>query len=590
MKKTILITMVLVFGVAGINYAVEDTWVSKTNMPTARVFAGGCVLDGKIYIISGAPSHSSATQAVEMYDPLVDTWTRMANIPSAQCYPATCAFDGKIYVFGGTSPGMYSSATKDVYVYDPRTDSWTQRADMPYANALCGIAVVDDIIYLIGGSLGESSSPVSRVMAYNPVTETWTQKADMPTARSLLSASVVDGKIYAIGGSTQNWRAFAYKNVEVYDPSTDTWTRKSDMPSERWSLGTCVVGGTIFAIGGGVSAAYGSSRANEAYDPVTDTWISKAPMQQKRYGLYVGSVGNKIYAIGGSVPTILSTVEEYDTGIIVTPPSPDFNGDGIVDSADMCIMIDHWGEDYPPCDIAPLPFGDGIVDINDLILLAEHLFEEIFPPELVAYWKLDETEGDIAQNSVSDNHGILNGDPIWQPDGGQVAGALEFDGIDDYLIADFVLNPADGTFSVFAWVKGGGPGQVIIFQIDSSGTDIGETWLGMDALSENLMTDLVPPPVGRFVPQPLISESIITDDQWHHIGFVWDGSYRILYADGIEVAKDTAPQNPLESAPGDLYMGAGETIGTGNFFSGLIDDVRIYNAALTSEQIAALAQ
>ena len=62
-------------------------------------------------------------------------------------------------------------------------------------------------------------------------------------------------------------------------------------------------------------------------------------------------------------------------------PVVDFNGDGIVDSADMCIMIDHWGEDYSLCDIGPTPFGDGVVDVQDLIILAEHLFEEIPPAD-----------------------------------------------------------------------------------------------------------------------------------------------------------------------------------------------------------------
>jgi len=60
-------------------------------------------------------------------------------------------------------------------------------------------------------------------------------------------------------------------------------------------------------------------------------------------------------------------------------PIVDFNGDGIVDSADMCIMVDHWGTDGPLCDIGPMPWGDGIVDVQDLIVLAEHLFQE-FPP------------------------------------------------------------------------------------------------------------------------------------------------------------------------------------------------------------------
>ena len=57
-------------------------------------------------------------------------------------------------------------------------------------------------------------------------------------------------------------------------------------------------------------------------------------------------------------------------------PIVDLNSDGIVDSADMCIMVDHWGTNEPLCDIGPMPWGDGIVDVQDLIVLAEHLFEE----------------------------------------------------------------------------------------------------------------------------------------------------------------------------------------------------------------------
>ena len=60
-------------------------------------------------------------------------------------------------------------------------------------------------------------------------------------------------------------------------------------------------------------------------------------------------------------------------------PVVDFNGDGFVDSEDMCMMVDHWHTDEPFYDIGPMPWGDGIVDVQDLIVLAEHLFEE-FPP------------------------------------------------------------------------------------------------------------------------------------------------------------------------------------------------------------------
>jgi hypothetical protein len=62
-------------------------------------------------------------------------------------------------------------------------------------------------------------------------------------------------------------------------------------------------------------------------------------------------------------------------------PVVDLNADGIVDSADMCIIVENWGTDEPLCDIGPTPFGDGIVDVQDLIVLAEHLFEETTPVE-----------------------------------------------------------------------------------------------------------------------------------------------------------------------------------------------------------------
>jgi N-acetylneuraminic acid mutarotase len=322
-------------GRAGISLAVEDTWTYKTDIPTVRGFTSGTVVDGKIYVIGGFPSHYSVTPVNEMYDPIVDTWTRMADMPSARCAHATCTYNGKIYAFGGVSPDGYSSAKNNVYVYDPQTDTWTQKADMPYANAFCGIVVVNETIYLIGGTTKLFSPPISTVMAYEPVTESWTQKADMPTARASLSACVVDGKIYTFGGADQNLRTYAYTSVESYDPSTNTWTTKTDMPTSRFGLGTCAMNAKIYAIGG-VRDNLVVMTTNEMYDPVTDTWTTKSPLQERRQTFVLGSVGNKIYAIGGSYPdpqgepVMPSSVEEYDTGLSVL--SPDFNIGPVADA------------------------------------------------------------------------------------------------------------------------------------------------------------------------------------------------------------------------------------------------------------------
>jgi len=258
-------------------------------------------------------------------------------------------------------------------------------------------------------------------------------------------------------------------------------------------------------------------------------------------------------------------------------PIVDFNSDGIVDAADMCIMVDNWHTDNTLCDIAPLPLGDGIVDVEDLRVLAEHLFEDY---RLIAHWELDETEGSIASDSVAYCDGVLFGDPVWQPNSGVVAGALQFDGIDDYVATPFLLDPRKEAFSVFTWIKGGGPRQAIISQV--GGTD----WLSVDPSDGKLITKLMHPPF----PQ-LVSESVVTDGQWHHVGLVYDRAEvrRHLYVDGIEVAADTTPVGGVPSG-GGLHIGAGQSLDAASFFSGLIDDVRLYNAALGAEEIETLAQ
>ncbi len=232
----------------------------------------------------------------------------------------------------------------------------------------------------------------------------------------------------------------------------------------------------------------------------------------------------------------------------------------------MCMMLDYWGTDEAFFDIAPRPLGDGIVDVQDLIVLAEHLFEE---PALIAYWKLDETEGDIASDSANDNDGTVYGDPAWQPQGGVVDGALQLDGIDDYVNTPFVLKPADGKFSVVAWVMGGAPGQVVISQRG------GVNWLCTDPLEGNLMTELKA--AGRGATE-LPSQTIITDGDWHRIALVWDGSHRTLYVDDVAVAEDA--QDNLQGLENGLYIGTGTAMEPGSFWSGLIDDVRIYNRAV----------
>ena len=560
-RRILKVVLAALLGTALTCSVVEATWTRKADMPTARIGFSASAVDGKIYAIGGGTSlYTRAFSTVEEYDPAADSWTKKADMPGVRCMHSAAVVNGKIYIIAGaTAP---SAIVPTVQEYDPATETWTNKADMPTARAFLSACEVNGKIYAIGG-VSDISTGLSTVEEYDPVTDTWTRKADMLTARACLSTSVVNGKIYAIGGG---WRD-ALSAVEEYNPVTDTWTKKADRPTSGKSVSTSVVNGKIYAIGGATNAFGPVSSAVHEYDPATDTWATRDDMPTARWFHSISAANGKIYAIGGEIgynQGAISTVEEYDP----TPPPPDFNGDGLVNIKDLLRLIQSWGQDDPMVDIAP-PFGDGVVDTLDLELLMSYWEQPIDDPTLLAHWALDEAEGDVAYDSVGVNDAFVIGGTAWQPGCGQADGALQLDGVDGCAVAGPVLNPSDGPFSVLAWINGGAPGRVVLSQQGAT------NWLATDTAG-NLMTELKGADRSASLLQ---SQTIVTDGHWHRIGFVWDGANRILCVDGTEVAEDT--QHGLESAGSGLYIGAGAGMQPGTYWSGLIDDVRVYNRAVS---------
>ena len=561
--------VILFLGMASVCSGMEHIWMQKADMPTPRWSPTSAVVDGRIYVIGGGSDETDFEYLsnVEEYDPATDTWSRKTDMPTARGWmsPSSAVVDGKIYVIGGDD-GRPGNSSPTVEEYDPATDTWSRKTDMPTSRWGLASCSFNGKIYAIGGYPPGSFGGLKTVEVYDPETDTWTSKADMPVGLALQNACVVNEKIYAIGGRPN---LMSRPNLLEYDPATDIWTQKSDMPVATSNMGSVVFGNKIVVIGGWDWSLDYPYTTVQMYDPGTDTWTIEADAPFLRATFSAEIVNNRIYAIGGTdrphpCPA-LSTVYEFG-------PLVDFNADCFVDISDLLMMIDNWGTDESLCDIGPMPWGDSIVDVNDLEVLMSYWGQQILPLELIAYWRLDETEGDTAYDSIGGEYdaGVFGG-ALWQPTGGQVDGAILLDGIDDYIRTPFIVNPAGGKFSIFAWIKGGAPGQVIFSQADNA------NWLLAEALEGKLMTELQP--AGR-TGRSLISDVVITDDNWHRVGLVWDYyQMRMLYVDDVEVAGDTPTS--LESSEGGLYIGAGKDLQPGIFWSGLIDDVRIYDSAIT---------
>ncbi len=199
---------------------------------------------------------------------------------------------------------------------------------------------------------------------------------------------------------------------------------------------------------------------------------------------------------------------------------------------------------------------------------------------LVGWWKLDETQGNNAADSSDNNQtGRLVGNPKWQPSGGKINGALEFDGIDDYVNTD---NTADmSTWTIAVWAKSpeapssempSGPiSREKNYQINWNHVDDG--FRG----AAGICTD------GTWYNA---SFGELRANTWYHLAATYDGENLKAYKDGVLITTNSDLSGKADSEIETLKFGRHAS--DESFFAGTIDDVRIYSYALPEDEIKAL--
>jgi hypothetical protein len=201
-------------------------------------------------------------------------------------------------------------------------------------------------------------------------------------------------------------------------------------------------------------------------------------------------------------------------------------------------------------------------------------------PNLIAYWKFDEASGTVAYDSAGTNHGTLVGDTAWTT--GQIGGALEFDGDGDRVeISDSatILGDATSSFSVTGWAKadtlGSNGGLDQIWGRGGKGNYM--------RLSDNggPTINLAHKSGGWYV---LDSGVIPVVDTWYHCAITYDDSTNQLriYVDGDEKNNTTVTSFTTNSSNFEISGTSGDA---SHSLDGVIDDVRIYDRALSAEEI-----
>ena len=200
---------------------------------------------------------------------------------------------------------------------------------------------------------------------------------------------------------------------------------------------------------------------------------------------------------------------------------------------------------------------------------------------LAAWWKLDETGGArVADSSGNGHDGAIQGNPVWQPAGGRVGGALQFDGVDDFV--DTGWTPDLPVWTVAAWVKSPAPPTRPVasgpvhgeknFQINwNHGSD---GWLGAVGICV----------AGEWYSAPF---GDLQADTWYHLAGTYDGENLKAYRDGVLITDNSDPSGRPDVESATLKFGRHATA-DGAFFAGTIDDVCVFACALDAENIKAL--
>jgi hypothetical protein len=294
--------------------------------------------------------------------------------------------------------------------------------------------------------------------------------------------------------------------------------------------------------------------------------------------VYIGKEG--IDGFWGYLPATLDDIRLYNYALtdeeirtllekiyIPLPPNLHKDGEGIIDCMDMKVFCENW-------------------------LAGEVLDIDTPPKEPIAWWKLD---SDTDDSTAYQNHGIIYGDPCFVA--GQINGALNFNGVGDYVNIETSLFNLE-THTTSFWMQPRTLGyKIAIESVEGITRAFGYIGLSGDGQVRHHVRSGTKSESNKI---DAMTESLVEAGDWYHIVSIMGLEGNKLYVNGTEQTLTYLNGSPEsteswaiineDNGPNNLNIGCLVYDGVGNeFFDGVIDDVRIYDEALTQEDIDYLA-
>jgi hypothetical protein len=204
-------------------------------------------------------------------------------------------------------------------------------------------------------------------------------------------------------------------------------------------------------------------------------------------------------------------------------------------------------------------------------------------PHLVSWWKFDEAAGTVAADSAKQGHkGILEGGLSFDTHSapGRVGKAIRLDGGNHCIrIAGFKGVTGSGPRTIAVWIKTPvANGEIVSWGFD----DHGKMW-SLGFIRERIGVT----PKGGY----LYINAALHDDSWHHVAAVVQKAAPPNLHDDVKLYVNGKPAEIHDIGLLDLWpieTGDKQDVTIGRQWKGCLDDLRIYDRALSEEEIVAL--
>ncbi len=208
---------------------------------------------------------------------------------------------------------------------------------------------------------------------------------------------------------------------------------------------------------------------------------------------------------------------------------------------------------------------------------------------LIGHWTFD--DGLAADISGNGNNGVVNGAILAAGKVG--AGSLNFDGTDDHVDLG-TLDPDGTAVTLAAWINADNLANCVASDCriasKANGTGEQDHYIMLSTIASGGGVKLrLRLKAGGTTTTLIASSGNLTDGVWTHVAATYDGSFMRVYVDGVEVGS-VAKTGLMDSEPAvPFWIGGNPDSPTSRPWDGKIDDVRLYDGALSLAEIEALA-